>query len=303
MTPTVSERCNKSAMFFRSRSRKFQVHCRTMRFRCWMFFVSVWMVRAEQGVLVVHVKDLHDHPIENVRFRAGDTSVSAPTTKQSPQRSTAAGRTATDSFGEARVRLGAQTKPNDVILLEIVGYPKDKDLVFISPWDKWTRVPPFENEAQNFVPVTLAERGDRTCLENTACIRAAAAQINKENAPRAAREQRSSEEQGKEALATVATQFGLTPQEIDQAIRAWGERAEDPYDKGLAALYEKRYPEASAELEKSLSTRKKAEATAREKTADTAFFLGQSLYEQGKYRDSAAAYEEAASRRPEDATV
>src|SRR3954470_4292969 len=116
-----------------------------MRFRCWMFFVSVWMVRAEQGVLVVHVKDLHDHPIENVRFRAGDTSVSAPTTKQSPQGSTAAGQTATDSFGEARVRLGAQTKPNDVILLEIVGYPKDKDLVFISPRGKKTRgAPPLE---------------------------------------------------------------------------------------------------------------------------------------------------------------
>src|SRR3954469_238337 len=208
-------------MFFRSRSRKFQVHCRTMRFRGWMFFVSVWMVRAEQGVLVVHVKDLHDHPIENVRFRAGDTSVSAPTAKQSPQRSTATSRTATDSFGEARIRLGAQTKPNDVILLEIVGYPKDKDLVFISPWDKWTRVPPFENDSQNFVPVTLAERGDRACLENTTCIRAAVAQINKENAPRAAREPpRSSEEQGKEALATVAKQFGLTPKEIDQAIRA-----------------------------------------------------------------------------------
>jgi hypothetical protein len=42
-----------------------------MRFRCWVFFLSVWVVRAEQGVLVVHVRDLHDHPIENVRFRAG----------------------------------------------------------------------------------------------------------------------------------------------------------------------------------------------------------------------------------------
>jgi tetratricopeptide (TPR) repeat protein len=190
-----------------------------------------------------------------------------------------------------------------VVLLEIVGYPKDKDLVFISPWDKWTHVPAFDNEAKNFVAVTLAERGDRACLENTTCIRAAAAQINRENAPKTATARRTSEDQSKEALATIARQFGLDPKEIDQAIRAWGERSEDPHDQGLAALYEKRYSEASMDLEKSFSLRKRAEEDAREKTADAASFLGQSLYEQGRYREAALAYTEAANRRPEDAAL
>ncbi|MBV9760328.1 MAG: tetratricopeptide repeat protein [Acidobacteriaceae bacterium] len=242
-------------------------------------------MQAEQGVLVVHIKDLHDHPIDNVRLRAGDSSISAPS-----------------HFGEARIKLAPQTKPEDVVMLEIVGYPPGKDLVFISPWDKWTHVPPFDNAAKNFIPITLAERGDRACLEDSACIRAAAAQINKENAPKSAGPP-SSEAQNREALERVAKMFGLTPNDIDQAIRAWGERADDPYDKGLAALYEKRYPEATAELEKSFSIRKKAEADARDKTAEAAFFLGQSLYEQGRFRDSAQAYEEARLRRPFDAMV
>ena len=252
----------------------------------WIVLLAPWLLQAEQAILVLHIKDLHNHPIENVRLRAGDTSVSAPT----------------DNYGEARIQLPPHTKPNAGASLEIVGDLKGRDLVFISPWDGRTRVPPFDNEADNFVPVTLAERGDRACLENSDCIRAAAARINKENAPKAAGE-RTSEQQIQEALQTVAKQFELTPQDIDQAIRAWGERAEDPYDKGLAALYEKRYPEASVQLEQSFKLRKKTEAEAIEKTADAAFFLGQSLYVQGKYRESAEAYEEARARGPNDATV
>jgi hypothetical protein len=223
-----------------------------------MLLLAPWVLSGEQGVLVVHIKDVHDHPIENVRLRAGDTSISAPTNSRGRQHSaTAVDRTATDTRRGANPA-GNADEAGRCSVLEIVGYPKDKDLVFISPWDKWTHVPPFSNEAVNFVPVTLAERGDRECLENSDCIRAAAAQINKENAPKSAGEH-TSEEQSKEALSAVAKQFGLTPKEIDQAIRNWGERTEDPYDNSLAALYGRRYPEASLELEKSFSTRKKAE--------------------------------------------
>jgi len=229
------------------------------RFICGAIWIAVaWPLLAEQSILVVHVKDLHDHPIANVRLRAGDSSISA------------------DSYGAARIKLAPQTKPGDVILLEIVEFPKNKDLVFISPWDKWVHVPPFENDAKNFVPVTLAERGDRACLEDFNCLRAAAAQINKANAPKSVAE-RSSEEQRGEVLATIAKQFGLKPEEIDRAIRAWGQRTEDPYDKGLAALYEKRYPEASAQLAISFKMRQEAEAAARENAAHAGGATGKRL--------------------------
>jgi len=173
----------------------------------------------------------------------------------------------------------------------------------ISPWDKWAHLPPFDNAAKNFIPVVVAERGDKLCLENPGCIRAAAEQINKANGPQVVAEKRDSEEQRKEALATVAKSFGLAPEEIDKAIRAWGQRTEDPFDKGLAALYDKRYPEASEQSAKSFDMHKATEAAERAKAADAAFFLGQSFYEQGKYRASAEAYREAVNRRPEDATT
>jgi len=247
--------------------------------------LAVLPLAAEQGILVVHVRDLHDRPVAGLRLRAGDSSVSAPTT---------------DSYGETRIRLAPQTQEGDVVVLEIVAAPED--LVFISPWDKWVHVPPFGNESKNIVSVVLAKRGDRACLEDYACIRAATAQINKASAPKRARE-RVGEEQRRGALTAVAKSFGLEPREIDLAIRAWGQKTQDPYEKGLAALFEKRYPEASRKLAESFEMHKAAEAGERAKAANAATFLGQSLSEEREYRQSAEAYEEAASRRPDDPAV
>jgi tetratricopeptide (TPR) repeat protein len=245
---------------------------------------------AERGVLVVHIKDLRDYPVAGVRLRAGAGS------------SVGSSREMADSFGTARIKLAAQTKPGDVVMLEIVAAPKDKDLVIISPWDKWAHVPPFDDEAKNFIPVVLVARGDRACLESPPCLRAAAARINQANAPRMAREP-DRDERAKEALATVAQIFGLKPEEINLAIRAWREKTEDPYDKGLAALYEKDYPQASQDLQISLEKRMRAEAKAQSDVAAAALFLGRSLYEQGKYRQAAEALQVAAIRRPDDSQI
>jgi len=160
----------------------------SMRFSwCAALLICVTPLAAEQGILVVHIEDLRGRPIAGVRLRAGaDSSISSP-----------------DSVGAARIRLAVKTKPGDVVMLEVLAIPRNKDLVMISPWDKWVHVPPFENESKNFVPVVLVEWGDKACLENPACIRAATAQINKGNAPKSAGE-RNGEEQRKQALATVA---------------------------------------------------------------------------------------------------
>src|SRR4051794_18136650 len=75
-------------------------------------FIGALPLLAEQSVLVVHIKDLHDHPIANVRLRAGDSSISAPTqSRRGPQKMSPVGRVATDSYGEARIRLAPETKP------------------------------------------------------------------------------------------------------------------------------------------------------------------------------------------------
>src|SRR5262249_17977601 len=106
----------------------------------------------------------------------------------------------------------------------------------------------------------------------------------------------SDEQRRHEALAEVSRSYGLRPEDLDKAIRVWGEKTEDPLEKGLAALYERRYPEASLQLQKLLTKRE-------DELAGLAFYLGASLYGEGRYGESAAAYEKSANLRRDDSTV
>jgi hypothetical protein len=45
--------------------------------------------------------------------------------------------------------------------------------------------------------------------------------------------------------AAVAKQYGLSPDEMDRAIRAWGRKTTDPYEAAQAALYEGNFSKAS----------------------------------------------------------
>ena len=166
-------------------------------------------------------------------------------------------------------------------------------------------MPSFENETENFVKVVVVQRGDRVALENGAVLAALTAKINKANAPKSANKQ--AVEDPKANLDAVAKQYGLTPDDLDKAIRTWGSKTTDPYDVGLAALYARNYDAATTSLQDSLKKREDkltADKKADEKAvADAAFFLGQSLYEQGRYRESAAAYQRCLQIRPDDAVV
>jgi len=45
------------------------------------------------------------------------------------------------------------------------------------------------------------------------------------------------QEDPKANLAAAAKQYGLDPEELNKAIRSWGEKTTDTYEAGLAALY------------------------------------------------------------------
>jgi tetratricopeptide (TPR) repeat protein len=238
---------------------------------------------AEQGILVVHVSDPQDRPIENVRLATqGDGSTGAPTSGP----------------GRTRIKLAAQTRAKTWVTLQII---QPQNLVFVSPWDKRVQVPPFENESENFVPVVLIERGNRLALESGQALVAITSKVNQANSVKA--NQTGDQRSDQTALQDVAREFGLAPEEVDRAIRAWGTKATDPYEKGLAALYERSYPEASKLLASSLEMREQELKLAQNDVGDAAFFLGSSLYQQGHYRESADAYRKALSVRGEDATT
>ena len=241
---------------------------------------------AEAGVLVVHVKDVQRHPIHGLQIGVeGD-----------------GGSSVTGADGKARISLANQTKTKSWVSLQILKSPPGKDFVMISPWDDKTMVPSFENETENFVEVVVVQRGERSSLESGDFVAALTARINRENMPKAGA-QRAVQDDPKGSLEIVAKQYGLAPNEVDQAIRAWGAKTTDPYNAGLAALYEKDYPEATLRLSESLNDRMKGLAKTQNETADAAFFLGQSLFREGKYRESASVYQQAAHLRQEDGLI
>ena len=234
---------------------------------------------------MVDVQDEHRQPIFGVQIGVeGD-----------------GGSAVTDDHGKARIHLSPQNKQKDWVSLEILKSPPGKDLVMVSPWDSWISVPSFENESENFVRVVVVEFSDRTTLEDDSVLAALTAKINKANAPKNVKDRH--EEDPKANLATVAKQYGLDPEELDKAIRSWGEVTTDPYEAGLAALYQRNYPAAAAQLKESLQNREGKHAVDQKAVTDAAFFLGQSLYEEGKYKESAEAFRRCLQLRPDDATV
>jgi hypothetical protein len=62
--------------------------------------------------------------------------------------------------------------------------------------------------------------------------------------------------------------FGLGPEDLDKAISAWSSKSTDPYDAGLAALYERNYSKATADLQDSLREQEEKLASDQSAVAD-----------------------------------
>src|SRR5271157_1511679 len=248
--------------------------------------VGVALVWSETGKLLVLVQDAEKRPVKGVEIGVEGGG----------------GSKVTGDDGKALLPLTKDTNENDWVSLQILHSPPGKNLVMVSPYDNHTLVPPFKNKAENFVRVVVMERGDLAALQNGTVLRAFAEKINKANAPKSADKQ-TAPENPKANLEAVAKQFGLSPEDLDKAIKAWGTKTTDPYDAGLAALYERNYGKATTDLQTSLSQREEKLASDQNAVADAAFFLGQSLYEQGRYKESAVAYQRCLQIRPDDATV
>src|SRR5262245_6016734 len=246
-----------------------------------LLVVSAAPARAAQGILVVQVSDLKGAPIPRVQLATkGDGSIGPPT----------------DAAGRTRISLAAQTKPQTIVALTIVSAPKD--LVFISPWDNQVRVPPFENESQNFASVVLADGNDRALLENGKVVVSVVSKLNLSTAPKDASNQPA--ERRADALRQTAASLGVQPSELDTAIRAYGPRASDPYDKGMVALYAGDMANATERLTAALRQREERLEAGKRDAADAAFFLAQALYRQNQYAQAVAMYQKALAYRPGD---
>jgi tetratricopeptide (TPR) repeat protein len=243
------------------------------------------LLYAEDGIVVISVTDPKSKPMPGVVLSTkGDGATASPT----------------DVSGKTRLRLAPQTRSGSWVSLQITRVAGGRDMVFISPWDQRVIIPPFSNESENYVPVVIADRSNRDILSSrdslTALASKAVAQTmakNRQNQPAPSRD---------EVLKQLANEYGLTPDEIDSAIRAWSRKATTPYDKGVTALYKGEYREASAQLSQAVDANAGATATTQRdtRTVDSAFFLGWSLFEEGKYPEAAAAFRRALQFRQDD---
>lgn len=259
----------------------------------WLLSLCTMPCIAERGFVLVQVQDAQGRAVRGIEIKIEGMG----------------GSSVTGDDGEAKLSVGAATKEGDAISLAILHSPPGKDYVMNSPWDSRTAVPSFENKADNFIKVVVVQRGDRATLENGAVLASLMEKINKANAPKTADKQAEPLDPRKN-LEAVAQQYGLSADEVDSAIRKWGDNTTDPYEAGMAALYERNYPKASIELETSLKMREtqlKADQVTvdrdQKQVADAAAFLGVSLYQEGRYRESVDAYEKCLRIHTDDPAV
>ncbi len=199
--------------------------------------------------------------------------------------------------GRATIALPTNTRPDDTVRLRLVKRsPQSPEWFFISPPDGLVTVP-YDSRAANAVPIVVARKRDSRLLKDDKVVKGIVEKTLKAVTPML-NEQVSTHEFD-QALEMQAKAFGVTREQIIQAISEWKMRVKDPYQQGLAALFDRKYAEATSLLTESYEMRKKAVA----EFADAAFYLGQSLYGLGKYREAVEKFQEVYSIRKDDANV
>ncbi|MFL6260538.1 MAG: tetratricopeptide repeat protein [Thermoanaerobaculia bacterium] len=280
---------------------------------CWLFALAAALplsLLAEERILVLHAEDMKGNSVAGVVFAPkGDGAAGPPT----------------DTWGKTRLLLAPNTRPGQMVTLQIRG----REWFFVSPYHQRTPVPEFTNESDNFVEIVLARYKDKSLLSSYRAIEAITSRILEQLGPKLDRNT-TFEEERNAILAEQAAELGLKPSKVDRAIRDWGAKAQIHYAVGLAALYRSDNAKAEEQLSVALETRRKELREAREsaataslseyapwvaesreprkralteassKVAEAAFFLGQALYEQGKFGKAADAYRESVEAGGED---
>jgi tetratricopeptide (TPR) repeat protein len=161
-----------------------------------------------------------------------------------------------------------------------------KSWVVVSPFMGWTYLP----QPGSSLGVRVLLRGDRRLISEASIpriVEAAVSRLDPELGMIA---------QPDAYLAELAVHLGLEWRELESAIARWSERAETPYARGLAALYDGRYTEASALLRESLA----ASETDR---AGNLVALASADFARGHYNAAQLSLIMARSLRPEDPVV
>jgi tetratricopeptide (TPR) repeat protein len=98
------------------------------------------------------------------------------------------------------------------------------------------------------------------------------------------------------SLVQQAKQLGLKPKRLVSALNRWAKSVTDPYDQGLAALYQGRYVEAGRFISQSI-------ASSAGRRVERYVPLARAEYEQGNYEAAEAALRKVLAVHPADPLV
>ena len=146
------------------------------------------------------------------------------------------GSTTTSETGEFSIVLPASLEPGDPIELSV-----GEDWVVTSPWEGASFVPVSSTEVLH---VRVTRTGDKRLLTDPRLVKRIVASVTTKLASPAEADQ---------VVAEKAQALGFSVDQVKSAIEEWSTKAQAPYEKGLAALYARRYAEASEYLRQSVS--------------------------------------------------
>jgi tetratricopeptide (TPR) repeat protein len=283
-----------------------------------MMFSCVGLLHAQEGHLHIKVTDINGQPIRGIRLIA----VTPPRMPSKP----------TNIEGTTKI-LVPNYKEGKPISLELFEAPKN--LILFPPVPP---IPPSRCKTIMTAPpepaeITLVARGQKILLQSPRAITTIVSSLL-ENTFERSLEKGVLVEPRLASLLDLASLLELYPSDIDEAIRARSQNSTETYEKGLLALYEQNYSEATKNLSAFVQVERKgninklnsrvinasftfdnsevrrgqvkpSKAVEYSKVIqeNAAFFLGQAFYEQGKYSEAAGVYQRLVSLRPDDITI
>jgi tetratricopeptide repeat protein len=163
-------------------------------------------------------------------------------------RITNVGGTTTSDSGEFTLELPPSFVPGQPIEFSLLG-----DWVISSPWEGRSFVPVFGAEA---IHVRVGRKGDPRFLADSDFVASVVTGVTSELKPLLTPNGEGFPARVNQGsyLASKADQLGLTVDELKSAINQWISEARGPYQRGLAALYAKRFNEASEFMRQSIAS-------------------------------------------------
>jgi hypothetical protein len=215
---------------------------------CFLLAIAPAAGKADARYLRGVVETTNGKPVPHAEIRVTDVS-----------------GTLTSDSGEFTISLPAQLQPGDLILLRVT------DWVIIDPFVGTSGATFLPRNSFEPMKVVVAQKGDQSLLSNRRLIQQIVQGATSRISPNSL-----SSPQPDHFLADQAKQLGFTVEQLESAIRAWSMNVQGPYQKGLAALYAARYPEAITYIQQSI-------ASSENDLAGKYSSLGMAEYIQGSY--------------------